>query len=443
MVSVQRVPITFSVNEGKGTLKIADAAFAGLEPYRGPDGKITTLTDTIFSTVPGAPVFVGKATRYRSKNADLGHNLDISGFNAQAQVVLTAMKHYGLIVADNGSNWYFQGTMDAGWNSEPYATMVSQLKTVPATAFEALDESSLMVDPNSGRAFAHPRCASAALSPLNPSPPAGSTVTFSAAASVCPMAQFEFWVGYPNGSWVIKQAWGGAAFNWDTTGLAVGSYQIHVWANQIGASTASFETYGTGVVTLSVKCVTAALTPPSQSAAAGATVPVTATSTGCATPQYEFWVGYPNGSWVMKQAFGGASFNWNTAGLAPGAYQVHVWANNIGDSTASWEAFGAATVTLTGCTSATLSPASSSGAVGVPVTFTASSTVCSPAVYQFYLQDTAGVWHLEQAFSTGTMWTWTTTGLVKGVYHVHVWANQQGADTSIYEAFGSATYTLN
>jgi hypothetical protein len=71
-------------------------------------------------------------------------SFDTSAFNAQAQVVLTGMKHYGLIVADNGSNWFFQGTMDAGWNNEPYATMVSQLKTVPASAFEAIDESSLM-----------------------------------------------------------------------------------------------------------------------------------------------------------------------------------------------------------------------------------------------------------------------------------------------------------
>jgi hypothetical protein len=82
VVSVQRVPITFTVDQGRGTLKIADVGLAELEPYRGPNGAITTLTDTIFSTVPGAPVFVGKATRYFSKNPDLGHDLDISGFNA-------------------------------------------------------------------------------------------------------------------------------------------------------------------------------------------------------------------------------------------------------------------------------------------------------------------------------------------------------------------------
>jgi hypothetical protein len=82
VVSVERVPITFSVNEGRGTLRIADVGFAELEPFHGANGAVTTLADTIFSTVPGAPVFVGKATRYLSKNPALGHDLDISGHNA-------------------------------------------------------------------------------------------------------------------------------------------------------------------------------------------------------------------------------------------------------------------------------------------------------------------------------------------------------------------------
>jgi hypothetical protein len=82
VVSVERVPITFAVDGGRGTLRIGDAGFAELEPYRGPNGAVTTLADTIFSTVPGAPVFVGKATRYRSKNPKLGHDVELSGHNA-------------------------------------------------------------------------------------------------------------------------------------------------------------------------------------------------------------------------------------------------------------------------------------------------------------------------------------------------------------------------
>jgi len=82
VVSVERVPIIFDVNEGRGTLTIGDGSNAELEPYRGADGSITTLCNTIISTVPGATVFVGKATRYRSRHAALGHNLDLSGHNA-------------------------------------------------------------------------------------------------------------------------------------------------------------------------------------------------------------------------------------------------------------------------------------------------------------------------------------------------------------------------
>jgi hypothetical protein len=73
---------------------------------------------------------------------------DISTFSPQAQVVLRAMQHYGMIVADNGSNWYFGGTADSGWPP----SLIAQLKQVPASAFEAVDESSLMIDPNSGQA---------------------------------------------------------------------------------------------------------------------------------------------------------------------------------------------------------------------------------------------------------------------------------------------------
>jgi hypothetical protein len=82
VVSVQRTPITFDVNEGRGTLTIGEVSHSELEPYKGADGSTTTLTNTIFSTVPGAPVFVGKASRYRSKHAALGHDLDLAGHNA-------------------------------------------------------------------------------------------------------------------------------------------------------------------------------------------------------------------------------------------------------------------------------------------------------------------------------------------------------------------------
>jgi len=82
VVSVERTPIRFEVQGGEGTLTIGDISHAELEPYKGPDGSTTTLANTIFSTVPGAPVFVGKAARYTSHHAALGHNIDLKGYNA-------------------------------------------------------------------------------------------------------------------------------------------------------------------------------------------------------------------------------------------------------------------------------------------------------------------------------------------------------------------------
>jgi len=82
VVSVERADIRFDVQGGKGTLEIGTDYYAELEPYLGATGGQTTLSDTVFSTVPGAPVFVGKSPRYRSRNAKLGIDLDIKGHNA-------------------------------------------------------------------------------------------------------------------------------------------------------------------------------------------------------------------------------------------------------------------------------------------------------------------------------------------------------------------------
>jgi hypothetical protein len=57
------------------------------------------------------------------------------------KAVLQAMKKYGLVLADNGSAWFFQGTADTRW---PVA-LLDQLKQIPASAFEAVDTSSLMI----------------------------------------------------------------------------------------------------------------------------------------------------------------------------------------------------------------------------------------------------------------------------------------------------------
>ncbi len=77
-------------------------------------------------------------------------DFDISSFSPQVQVILQAFKTYGLILADNGSAWYISGVPDERWDND----VLRELGNVPGSAFEAVDVSSLMVDPDSGQAAA-------------------------------------------------------------------------------------------------------------------------------------------------------------------------------------------------------------------------------------------------------------------------------------------------
>lgn len=80
-------------------------------------------------------------------NADF--TLPASSCAAMCQTVLATMKTYGLILAQNGSNWFFAGAADTRWTQ----TEVDQLKQIPASEFQAIDESCLMVNPDSYQAL--------------------------------------------------------------------------------------------------------------------------------------------------------------------------------------------------------------------------------------------------------------------------------------------------
>ena len=74
---------------------------------------------------------------------------DILGFSPGIQVILRAMKRYGIILADNGSAWYVSGAPDDGWDNEE----LRELRIVMGDNFEAVNVSSLMLDPDSGQSM--------------------------------------------------------------------------------------------------------------------------------------------------------------------------------------------------------------------------------------------------------------------------------------------------
>jgi len=75
-------------------------------------------------------------------------DFDSSGYSMEVQVILAALKKYGMILADNGSAMYISGVPDPRWSDDN----LRELRQVIASDFEAVDVSGLMVDPDSGQA---------------------------------------------------------------------------------------------------------------------------------------------------------------------------------------------------------------------------------------------------------------------------------------------------
>ena len=127
----------------------ADAAglpvLPGLARYdEAQSGVIThALRMTVGQTQQG---YILPATHWASSYTDpnrppmglrlrLKASFDTSGYTGHARVILEAAKKYGFIIADNGTSWYVTGAMDPRWDDDD----LNQLKTVPGSAFEAVN----------------------------------------------------------------------------------------------------------------------------------------------------------------------------------------------------------------------------------------------------------------------------------------------------------------
>jgi hypothetical protein len=75
-------------------------------------------------------------------------SFNLSGFSPEVQVILRALQKYGMILADNGSAWYVSGVPDERWDNDA----LHELHQIHGSDFEAVDESSLMINANSGQA---------------------------------------------------------------------------------------------------------------------------------------------------------------------------------------------------------------------------------------------------------------------------------------------------
>ena len=82
VLGVYDTTVDFDIVEGKGTIKIGEVVSAEMEPATDAQGRPTKLVDTVFSTIPGSPAYVGKATSFAVNQPE--HNLvwQFNGRNA-------------------------------------------------------------------------------------------------------------------------------------------------------------------------------------------------------------------------------------------------------------------------------------------------------------------------------------------------------------------------
>jgi hypothetical protein len=302
---------------------------------------------------------------------------------------------------------------------------------------------------------------------------AGTSVTFTASASGCPNARYQFWTLAPGSTtWMIGQAYSPTAtFAWNTAGLAAGTYRYTVWArdaasvgtscNNLGCFDAFFPATTYALTTTACTSVTESAAPVST-AASGTTVVFTASASGCPSPQYQFWTLAPGSTtWMIGQAYSPtATFNWNTTGLAAGSYRYTVWVRNSSSTGTACNNLGcfdayfpatAYTLTSTPCASVTESAAPvSTAAAGTTVVFTASASGCPNPLYQFWvLAPGSTTWTIGQAYSPTATFNWNTTGKPTGAYRYTVWvrdASSSGTNSnnlgSFDTYFPATTYTL-
>jgi len=371
----------------------------------------------------------------------LRSTFSLSGFSADTQVVLQAFQHYGLVLADNGADWYFQGTTDDWWGTTAGSQVVSELKTIPASQFEAVDESGIQVAAGSYQAStgALPPgpCGVPTLSGAPASRQAsGGTVVFTASTAVCPKPNYRFLLSAPGQAWTVVQDYGAAnTFTWTTTGLA-GSYRVEVDVRNQG-STAGYENWAqTGYVVAGCGGARLATTPASPQSPGG-TITLTASATCPGTATYRFLVG---GSVV--QDYGSANtYGWNTAGLALGGYSLEVDVRDQGATRYETYAIASYSLALPRCAGPSLTAAPAGRApTGTTVTLTASTSGCPTPTYRFLVGHN-GSFTVVQAYGTSNSYGWNTAGLAAGVYVLEVDVRNQGSAAG-YEGWVQLSYTL-
>ena len=206
----------------------------------------------------------------------------------------------------------------------------------------------------------------AAVAPAGGTALSGTNVTMTFSSSSCANPRYDLWMSAPGSStWQLLSPYHASpGFSWSTSGLAAGVYSFRLQARDaggLGSSTDAvfgrFDANSSFTFTLTAQpcsSVTGSVTP-AGAVGDGFSVTISAVSSGCPAPQYEFWALAPASStWILVQSYSsGTSASWIAESASPGLYRVQVWvrdASSLGtlhNSLGGWDAYTTVTGTIT------------------------------------------------------------------------------------------------
>ena len=286
---------------------------------------------------------------------------------------------------------------------------------------------------------------------LNASPASaiasGTAVTVTATATGCPSPIYEFWLRpQSQATWQMVQSYSATpTYRWNSTGATPGTVYLGVHVRD-AASTAAYDGYTSIPATVYSPCRSAGVnTAPASPVAAGTTVTVTGSATGCSNPVYEFWL-RPAGSstWQLVQAYSSSpTFRWNSTGAADGTVYLGVHVRDAG-STAAYDAVTSTAMTVfSPCTSVTISATPTAVKAGATVMVTATVSGCTNAVYEFWIRAAgATTWQRVRAYGSGGTYAWNSSGAAPGTVYVGVHV-RNGTSVADYESLASTPVVVS
>jgi hypothetical protein len=294
----------------------------------------------------------------------------------------------------------------------------------------------------------------ASAAPASPSS-VSATVTITGSASGCPKPLYEFWILVPGSiTYQLVQAYStSSTFIWDN-GDPPGTYHVSVWARDANSIGTGSNTLGRLDASATIQYALTALpfapctgtavglSPSGGTALSGTTVTMSFTAYGCSNPRYKLWMKAPGSStWQLLTSYHpGATFNWDTTGLATGAYSFRLFVRDASSpgvysdaALGRYDAYGNFGFNLTSQACISVSASLASGTT----TTTAVASGCPKPQFEFWgLAPGSSAWQLIQAYSSSATAYWQINSAVPGVFRVSVWARDASSIGTAGDSLG-------